>query len=89
VLNIGYSSYSGQQLARVHRVVALRDMSFHSEQIRQVMSEDISVEELRGMLRLRQAQIEQAVREEQDRLRRVEAYLRALEWRDVMECRTS
>ncbi len=37
------------------------------------------------MLRLRQAQIEQAVGEERDRLRRVEAHLRALEWRDIVE----
>lgn len=81
----GYRFYSVQQLGRVHRIVALRDMGFHLEQIRQVLSEETSVEELRGMLPLRQAQIEQAVGEEQDRLRRVEAHLRAIEWSEVME----
>lgn len=81
----GYRFYSVHQLGRIHRIVALRDIGFGLEQIREILTEDISVEELRGMLRLRRAQIEQAVGEEQDRLRRVEAHLRALEWSDTME----
>ncbi len=81
----GYRWYSVHQLGRLHRIVALRDMGFALEQIRQVLTEDIAVEELRGMLRLRHAQIEQAVGEEQERLRRVEAHLRALEWSDTVE----
>ena len=81
----GYRLYSVHQLGRLHRIVALRDMGFGLEQIRQILSEEISVEELRGMLRMRRAQIEQTVGEEQDRLRRVEAHLRALEWSDTME----
>jgi DNA-binding transcriptional MerR regulator len=81
----GYRFYSVHQLERLHRIVALRDIGFGLEQIRQILTEDISVEELRGMLRLRRAQIEQVVGEEQDRLRRVEAHLRALEWSDIME----
>src|SRR5205814_389570 len=44
-----------------------------------VLEENPPVEQLRGMLRMRQAQIEQTVGEEQQRLRRVEAHLRALE----------
>jgi hypothetical protein len=44
-----------------------------------MLADDPSVEQLRGMLRLRQAQIAQEVADEQARLRRVEAHLRALE----------
>lgn len=80
----GYRRYSVHQLDRLHRIVALRDIGFGLEQIRQVLDEAISVEELRGMLRLRRAQIEQAVGEEQERLHRVEAHLRALEWSDTV-----
>jgi DNA-binding transcriptional MerR regulator len=76
----GYRFYSVHQLERLHRIVALRDIGFNLEQIRQILTQDISVEELRGMLRLRRAQIERSVGEEQERLRRVEAHLRALEW---------
>jgi DNA-binding transcriptional MerR regulator len=81
----GYRFYAVRQLGRLHRIVALRDLGFGLEHIGQILSQDISVEELRGMLRLRRAQIEQTVGEEQDRLRRVEAHLRALEWSDLME----
>jgi DNA-binding transcriptional MerR regulator len=81
----GYRFYSVHQLGRLHRIVALRDIGFGLEQIKQILTQDVSVEELRGMLRLRRAQIEQAVGEEQDRLRRVEAHLRALEWSDAVE----
>ncbi len=81
----GYRFYSVHQLGRLHRIVALRDIGFGLEQIRQILTQDISVEELRGMLRLRRAQIEQTLGEEQDRLRRVEAHLRALEWSETVE----
>ncbi|SRR6266851_1600353 len=75
----GYRSYEVAQLARLHRLLALRDLGFTLEQIRPMLDDDPSVEQLHGMLRLRQAQIEQDVADEQARLRRVEAHLRALE----------
>jgi DNA-binding transcriptional MerR regulator/effector-binding domain-containing protein len=75
----GYRSYEVAQLGRLHRLLALRDLGFTLEQIRPMLDDDTSVDQLRGMLRLRQAQIEQDVADEQGRLRRVEAHLRALE----------
>jgi DNA-binding transcriptional MerR regulator len=81
----GYRLYSVHQLGRLHRIVALRDMDFALEQIREVLAEDLPVEQLRGMLRLRRAQIELTVGEEQERLRRVEAHLRALEGTDAVD----
>lgn len=81
----GYRLYGVRQLGRLHRIVALRDMGFGLEQVRQLLSEDVSVEALRGMLRLRRAQVASMIGEEQERLGRIEAHLRALEWRDSME----
>lgn len=75
----GYRLYTAHQLRRLHRILALRDLGFTLEQIRDVLEENPPVEQLRGMLRIRQAQIEQTLGEEQERLRRVEAHLRALE----------
>src|SRR2546421_7332107 len=75
----GYRLYAARQLSRLHRIVALRELGFALEQIREVLQENPPVEQLRGMLRMRRAQIEQTVGEEQERLRRVEAHLRALE----------
>src|ERR1700693_5494264 len=75
----GYRSYGVAQLGRLHRLLALRDLGFSLQQIRQVLDDDPPVEQLRGMLRLRQSQIEREVTGEQARMRRVDAHLRALE----------
>jgi DNA-binding transcriptional MerR regulator/effector-binding domain-containing protein len=80
----GYRSYEVAQLRQLHRLLALRDLGLSLEQIRPLLDDDPSIEELRGMLRLRRAQIEEDVAGEQARLRRVEAHLRALEGSIVM-----
>jgi DNA-binding transcriptional MerR regulator/predicted transcriptional regulator YdeE len=78
----GYRAYGVGQLARLHKLLALRDLGFSLGQIGELLREEPPVEQLRGMLRLRYAQVEQTVAEEQARLRRVEAHLRALEGSD-------
>lgn len=75
----GFRLYDVAALGRLHRLLALRDLGFTLEQIRPLLDDGLPVEEMRGMLRLGQAQIEQNVAAEQARLRRVEAHLRALE----------
>jgi DNA-binding transcriptional MerR regulator/predicted transcriptional regulator YdeE len=80
----GYRWYGIGQLARLHRVLAFRDLGFTLQQIGGLLDDDLSLDELRGMLRLRQVQIEQDVAEEHARLRRVEAHLRALERTNTM-----
>jgi DNA-binding transcriptional MerR regulator len=84
-LSSGYRVYSVYQLGRLHRIVALRDIGMSLEQIGRVLTKDLSVDELRGMLSLRRTQIEQSVGQDMERLRRVEAHFRALEWSDKME----
>ena len=55
----GYRFYDVAQLARLHRLVALRELGFGLEQIRPILEEELPAGELRGMLRMRKAQIEQ------------------------------
>ncbi len=80
----GYRSYGVHQLARLHRLLALRDLGFTLEQVGGLLDGEPPLEQLRGMLRLRRAQLEQSVGEEQARLRRVEAHLRAIEGSNVV-----
>jgi DNA-binding transcriptional MerR regulator len=75
----GYRSYRVAQLARLHRLLALKDLGLSLDQIGEVLDADPPLDELRGMLRIRRTQIEQGLTEEQARLRRVEAHLRAIE----------
>jgi DNA-binding transcriptional MerR regulator/effector-binding domain-containing protein len=79
----GYRSYGTAQLARLHKLLALRDLGFTLEQIGELMRVEPPVEELRGMLKLRRAEIEQRLDEEKARLGRAEAHLHALEEPDV------
>jgi DNA-binding transcriptional MerR regulator len=73
----GYRSYGVHQLSRLHRLLALRDLGFTLEQIGDLLEGEPPLEQLRGMLRLRRAELEQTVAEEQGRLRRIEALQRA------------
>jgi effector-binding domain-containing protein len=78
----GYRYYSASQLPRLHRILALKDLGFSLEQIAQVLNEGISPEQLRGMLRLKQAELQQHLSTEQARLQRVEARLNNLAMED-------
>ncbi len=75
----GYRYYSLDQLPRLNRILALKDLGFSLEQIAQALENGITLEQLRGMLRLKQAEQQQRVQEEQERLVRVEARLRQIE----------
>jgi DNA-binding transcriptional MerR regulator len=71
----GYRYYTADQLPRLNRVIALKDLGFNLEQIGDLLDENLSTDEMRGMLRLRRAQIEQELQQEQARLAQVEARL--------------
>jgi DNA-binding transcriptional MerR regulator len=55
----GYRWYEAGQLSRLNRIVALKDLGFTLQQIQLILDDKLSVEELRGMLRLRQAELQQ------------------------------
>jgi effector-binding domain-containing protein len=80
----GYRYYSASQLPRLNRILALRDLGLSLEQIAQVLDEGVSPEQLRGMLRLKRAELQQHIADEQERLARVEARLNTIELEDTM-----
>src|SRR5262245_37245452 len=64
----GYRSYETGQLGRLNRIVALKDLGFTLEQVRSILDEKIGVEELRGMLRLRRAEVQDRIATDTTRL---------------------
>ena len=66
----GYRYYLVEQLSRLQRILALKDLGFELAQIVQVLDEDLPPEQLRGMLRLKQLEIQQRILAEQERLAR-------------------
>lgn len=75
----GYRFYEAGQLARLNRVIALKDLGFTLDQVQSILDEQVGAEELRGMLRLRQAELEAALEQARARLAQVGARLRAIE----------
>jgi DNA-binding transcriptional MerR regulator len=80
----GYRYYSLQQLPQAHRIMALKGMGLSLEQIGVIINQELNIDELRGMFRLKQAELEQRVREEQQRLAMVAFHLRMIEVEDNM-----
>lgn len=80
----GYRSYAPDQLARLHRIVSLKDLGFTLDQIGRVLAGGLSPAELQGMLVLRRAQIAEEHELAAARLVEVEHRLRIIEKETVM-----
>src|SRR5215469_16795615 len=75
----GYRLYAAGQLADLNRVIALKDLGFTLQQVQAILAEQVSAAELRGMLKLRRAEIFDRIEVETARLARVEARLLTIE----------
>lgn len=68
----GYRYYSATQLPRLHRILALKDLGLTLDQIRQLLNEELSADEMRGMLLMKKKQLEITVQEEIMRIQNIE-----------------
>ena len=75
----GYRYYSLDQLPRLNRILALKELGFPLEQIAHLLEEDLSLEQLQGMFKLKQAQTQHMIDTEQAREARLAARLRQIE----------
>ncbi len=75
----GYRFYNAGQLAELNRIIALKDLGFTLQQVQAILDEQVSPAELRGMLKLRRAEIHAQIEAETSRLARVEARLLSIE----------
>ena len=74
----GYRYYSAEQLPRLNRIIALRDLGFSLEQVAGMLDQDLSTEQLLGMLKLKRAEVEEQMKQEQQRLARLEVRIRQM-----------
>lgn len=74
----GRRAYSAAQLPQLQRILALKDLGFSLDQIRGLLQSGVSPEELRGMLRLKQAESQQRLQAEAARWRRIQTRLEYL-----------
>ncbi len=86
-LETGYRYYTAEQLPDLNRILALKNLGLSLDQIARMVQDQVSTEEIRGMLLLKKSQIEQTLREEVNKLQAVESRLRQIdkagEWSDL------
>lgn len=81
----GYRYYTPEQVLRLHRILVLRDLGVPLAQIGGLIDDDVTVEQLRGILRLRQAEARARLAAQTQQLRRVEIRLAQLEEASVAD----
>ena len=80
----GYRYYSAEQLPRLNRILALKDLNLSLAEIGEILDGELPAEQMRGMLRLKQAEVRGRMKEEEARLARVEWRLRQIEREGTM-----
>ncbi len=75
----GYRYYSADQLPRLNSILALKELGLSLDQIARMVDDRVGPDEIRGMLMLKKAELEQTLRAEQSRLRHIESRLRQIE----------
>jgi DNA-binding transcriptional MerR regulator len=75
----GYRYYAADQLPSLHRILTLQDLGFSLEQIRELLARHVSAEEMRGMLLLKRADLQNKVEGDMERLARIESRIDQIE----------
>jgi len=71
----GYRYYAADQLGRLNKILALKELGLSLEQIALLLDGRISNDEIRGMFMLKKAELERSLNDEALRLRNVESRL--------------
>lgn len=67
----GYRYYSAEQLFQVNRIFLYKELGFTLKQMAQLLHEDISLDQLQGMFKLKESEIQQLIEREQEKLVRI------------------
>jgi DNA-binding transcriptional MerR regulator len=80
----GYRYYSLDQLPRLNRILALKDLGLSLEEVARMVDPQVKPDEIRSILKSQQAELEQEIQEAQRRLARVEARLKQIDMEGKM-----
>ena len=74
-----YRYYKAGQLSDLNRILFFKDLGFSLQQINELLTNNLPADQLRGMLKIKQVELEREVQDGRARLARVEARLRQIE----------
>lgn len=75
----GYRYYMADQLPRLNQIILLKDLGFSLEQIAHLIDAHLSGDEMRGVLKLKETEIERHIQTEMQRLSQLKVALQHLE----------
>lgn len=81
----GYRYFSASQIPRINRILALKKLGLTLRQIRRMLDDNISTNEIRGMLTMKKAQLEQQVEDELAQINEIEAHLQQIDVEGLLE----
>lgn len=81
----GYRFYAAEQLVTLNRILMYKDLGFTLQQIQQLLHEEMSLEQLQGIFRQKEREMEQLLEEEQARLNRIKERLLWIEQKGDVE----
>jgi len=81
----GYRYYSASQIPRINQILALKKLGLTLKQIQRMLDKHITTDEIRGMLEMKKAQLEQQVEEELAQIDEIEAHLEQIDLDGLME----
>src|SRR5690606_2420971 len=74
----GYRYYSAAQMTDLNRILALKDLGLSLDQIQRMLSDQVSTDEMHGMLLMKKVEIEQQRQIELQRIRKIESRLQSI-----------
>ncbi|WP_062049597.1 MerR family transcriptional regulator [Bacillus sp. JCM 19034] len=80
-----YRYYSAEQLLKVNRILIYKELGFTLQQISPLLEEEISPEQIRGMLKLKVGEIQQLIETEQIKLNRIKERMKLIEAEGCVE----
>lgn len=78
----GYRYYSAEQLPRLNRIMALKEMGFSLDEIGELIEAEVSAEQMRGMLAVKGSELRHRVEQDRLRLRLIESRINGVEYHE-------
>lgn len=75
----GYRYYRADQLRRLNRLLALKDLGFTLDQVKTMLDNEVGIDELGAMLAERRADLADQIAADRERLGRIDARLRMID----------
>jgi DNA-binding transcriptional MerR regulator len=79
----GYRFYEADQLRRLNRLVALKDLGLTLDQVKSILDDELDGADLRGLLHHREAELRDQIAADQARLNRLRARLALIDAEDA------